>query len=89
MDGEDRLSKKLPLAEPEGDVTLGAAAVDFALPKLVRLANGEGLSAGLAGGEVVDGKLSPLKASVRPPTFDDVDGPVGEAMSPKELVRSC
>lgn len=71
-------------------MTFGAAGVDFALPKLVKLANGEGFSAGLTGGgEVVDGKLSPLKASVRPPMFDDVEGAVGEAMSPKELVRSC
>lgn len=71
-------------------MTFGAAGVDFALPKLVKLENGEGFSAGLAGGgEVVVGKLSPLKASVRPPMFDDVEGAVGEAMSPKELVRSC
>lgn len=90
MDGEDKLSKKLPLAEPEGDVTLGAAGVDFALPKLVRLANGDAFSAGLAGGgEVVEGKLRPLKASVRPPMLDDVEGAGGEAMSPKELFRSC
>lgn len=90
MVGEVKLSKRSPLAEPEGDVTFGAAGVDFALPKLVRLANGEGFSAGLAGGEeVVDGKLSPLKASVRPPMFEVVEGAVGEAMSPKELVRSC
>lgn len=87
--GEVKLLKRSPLAEPAGEVTFGAAGVDFALAKLVKLANGEGFSAGMAdGGEVVDGKLSPLKASVRPPMFD-VDGATDEAMSPKELVRSC
>lgn len=83
------MPKRSPLADPEGEVTFGAAGVDLVLPKLVRLANGEGFSAGLAGGgEVVEGKLNPLKASVKPPMFE-VEGPVGEAMSPKELVRSC
>lgn len=63
-----KLSKKLPLAEPEGDVTFGAAGVDLAPPKDERLENADGFSAALAGGgEVVVGKLSPLKASVRPP----------------------
>lgn len=63
-----KLSKKLPLAEPEGDVTFGAAGVDLAPPKDERLENADGFSTGLAGGgEVVVGKLSPLKASVRPP----------------------
>lgn len=64
-----KLSKKLPLAEPEGDVTFGAAGVDLAPPKDERLENADGFSAGLAGGGevVVVGKLSPLKASVRPP----------------------
>lgn len=89
MLGDVKLSKRSPLAEPDGDVTFGAAGVDFALPKLVKLANGDVFSAGLGGGEVVDGKLSPLKASVRPPMFDDAGGAVGEAMSPKELLRSC
>jgi hypothetical protein len=66
--GDARLSKKSPPADPEGDVTFGAAGVDLAPPKDVRLENAEGFSTGLAGGgEVVVGKLSPLKASVRPP----------------------
>lgn len=71
-------------------MTFGAAGVDFVLPKLVKLENGEGFSAGFAGGgEVADGNLSPLKASVRLPVFEDVEAVLGEAMSPKELVRSC
>lgn len=62
-----KLSKKSPV-EPEGDVTFGAAGVDLAPPKDERLENADGFSAGLeSGGEVVVGKLSPLKASVRPP----------------------
>jgi hypothetical protein len=68
MVGEAKLSKKSPPADPEGDVTFGAAGVDLAPPKDERLENADGFSAGLAGGgEVVVGKLSPLKASVRPP----------------------
>lgn len=87
--GEAKLSNRSPLAEPEGEVTRGAAGVDFVLEKLARLAKGEGFSAGLAGGgEVVVGKLSPLNASVRPPMFDDVEG-AGDARSPKELLRAC
>lgn len=88
--GEARLSNRSPLAEPEGDVTFGAAGVDLAPPKLVRLANGEGFSAGLTGaGDVVDGKVRPLNASVMPPMFEDAEGAVGEAISPKELSRLC
>jgi hypothetical protein len=88
--GEVRLSNRSPLAEPEGEVTLGAAGVDLAPPKLVRLENGEGFAGGCAGGgDVADGKVRPLNASVRPPMFEDVDGAVGEAMSPKELSRLC
>lgn len=84
--GEAKLSKRSPLADPEGDVTFGAAGVDFALEKLAKLANGDGFSAGLAGGgEVVEGKLNPLNASVRPPILPDEEVPVGEAISPKEL----
>jgi hypothetical protein len=65
---EEKLSKRSPRADPEGDVTFGAAGVDLAPPKDARLENAEGFSTGLAGGgEVVVGKLSPLKASVRPP----------------------
>jgi hypothetical protein len=89
MVGEVKLAKRSPLADPAGEVTLGAAGVDLALPKFVRFANGEGFSAGLAGGgEVVDGKLSPLKASVKPPMFED-EGACGDAISPNELFRSC
>lgn len=88
--GEVKLSNRSPLAEPEGEVTLGAAGVDLVFEKLARLANGDGFSAGLAGGgEVVEGKLSPLKASVRPPMFDAVEEGGGEAKSPKELIRAC
>jgi hypothetical protein len=66
--GEVKLSNKSPLADPEGDVTFGAAGLDLPAPKDERLENADGFSAGLAGGgEVVVGKLSPLKASVRPP----------------------
>jgi hypothetical protein len=69
MVGEARLSNRSPLADPTGDVTFGAAGVDLA--KDVRLANGEGFSAGLTGGgEVVVGKLNPLKASVSPPMLE-------------------
>lgn len=88
--GEVKLAKRSPLADPAGEVTLGAAGVDLAPPKFVRFANGDGFSAGLAGGgEVVDGKLRPLKASVKPPMFEDEDGACGDAISPKELFRSC
>lgn len=87
--GEVRLSKRSPLADPEGEVTLGAAGVDLAAPKLVRLANGEGFACWAGGGDVVDGKVRPLKASVRPPMFEDADGAVGEAISPKEFSRLC
>lgn len=58
--------------------------------KFARLANGDGFSAGLTGGgEVAEGKLRPLKASVRPPMFDAVEEGGGDARSPKELVRAC
>lgn len=63
--------------------------MDFEFPKLVKLANGEGFSAGFGGGEVVEGKLSPLKASVKPPMLEDDEGAWGEAISPNELFRSC
>lgn len=90
MVGEEKLSNKSPLADPDGDVTLGAAGLDLAAPKDVRLENAEGFSTGFAGGgEVVEGKLSPLKASVRPPMFDEAEGGAGEAMSPNELPRWC
>lgn len=93
--GDVRLSKRPPPAPPllvdaAGEVTLGAAGVDLTLAKLVKLANGEGFSAGLGGGgDVVEGKLSPLKASVRPPIPDDADWGGGEAKSPNDGVRSC
>lgn len=88
--GEAKLSKRSPLADPEGDVTLGAAGVDFAFEKFARLANGDGFSTDLAGGgEVVEGKLNPLNASVKPPMFPDEEAPEGEAISPNELFRSC
>jgi len=88
--GEAKLSNRSPLAEPEGEVTLGAAGVDLEPPKLVKLANGEGFSAGLTGGgDVVDGKVRPLNASVRPPILEDAEGVVGEAISPNELSRRC
>jgi len=68
MVGEAKLSKRSPPADPKGDVTFGAAGVDLAPPNDARLENAEGFSTGLGGGgEVVVGKLSPLKASVRPP----------------------
>lgn len=68
--GDVMLSNKLaPLAEAVGEETLGAAGGDFLVAKLVRLAKGDGFSAGFGGGEVVDGKLNPLKASVNPPMF--------------------
>lgn len=94
--GDVRLSNRPPppiplLADAVGEETLGAAGVDFVVAKLVRLANGDGFSAGLeGGGEVVDGKLKPLKASVRPPMLeDDADWGVGDAKSPNDGVRSC
>ena len=91
--GEVRLSKRLPPPLPTdavGDETLGAAGVDFMLAKFARLAKGEGFSTGLgAGGDVVDGMLNPLKASVRPPMFEaDAERGGGEAKSPNEDVRS-
>lgn len=62
-----------PLPVVAGDVTFGAAGVDFGLVKLVRLENGEDLSVGFeAGADALDGKLNPLKASVNPPRFDEV-----------------
>lgn len=89
--GDVILSNKLPpLAEAVGEEILGAAGGDFLVAKLVRLAKGDGFSAGFGGGEVVDGKLSPLNASVSPPMFDDDGcGGGGEAISPKEGLRSC
>lgn len=91
--GEVILSNKLPpLAEAVGEEILGAAGGDFLLVKLVRFAKGDGCPAGLAGGgDVVEGKLNPLNASVNPPMFDDEDGcgGGGEAISPKEVFRSC
>lgn len=87
------MSKRPPpkplLAEAVGDVILGAAGVDLALAKLVKLAKGEGFSAGLEGGEVVEGKLSPLKASVSPPKLEAADCGAGDAKSPNEDWRSC
>lgn len=89
--GDARLSNKLtlPLADAVGEETLGAAGGDFALAKLVRLANGEGFSAGFdGGGEVVDGIVNPLNASVKPPMFgEEVEGGGGDAISPKEGAR--
>lgn len=91
--GDVRLSKRLPPALPTeavGEDTLGAAGVDFMLAKFVRLAKGEGFSAGLgAGGEVDEGMLSPLKASVRPPMLEADEPGAGDAKSPNEDVRSC
>lgn len=86
--GEVRLSKRSPPAEPAGEVTLGAAGVDFVFEKLVRLAKGDGFSAARGGGgDVVEGKVSPLKASVNPPMLFEATGAAGEAMSPKEVLR--
>lgn len=91
--GDVRLSNKPPPVLPVegvGEVTLGAAGDDLALPKFVRPAKGDGFSAGFWAGEEVLGKLNPLNASVNPPMLDDdVDGGGGEASSPNEGVRSC
>lgn len=93
MVGDVRLSNKPPPVLPVegvGEVTLGAAGDDLALPKFVRPAKGDGFSAGFWAGEEVLGKLNPLNASVKPPMLDDdVDGGGGEASSPNEGVRSC
>lgn len=68
---------------------MGAAREDLGLVKLVRLANDDDLSAGFAAGEeTVDGKLSPLKASVKPPKFDDCCF-AGGARSSKDEFRAC
>lgn len=70
--GEVKLSNRSPLADPTGEVTFGAAGVALVVEKLVRLEKGDGFSAGFAGGgEVVEGKLNPLNASVKPPMFDE------------------
>lgn len=91
--GEVRLSNRLPPPLPTeavGEDTLGAAGVDFMLAKLVKLAKGEGFSAGLgAGGEADEGMLSPLKASVKPPMLEADEPGAGDARSPNEDVRSC
>lgn len=64
--------------------------MDLVFEKFARLANGDAFSAALTGGgEVVEGKLSPLNASVNPPIFDVVEEAGGDARSPKELVRAC
>lgn len=87
-----RLSNKLPpVAEAVGEETFGAAGGDFLAAKLVKLAKGDGFSAGLGGGEVVEvaGKLNPLNASVNPPIDDDDDCGAGEAISPNDGLRSC
>ena len=87
--GEVKLSNKLPpLADAVGDEIFGSAGGDFLVAKLVKLSNGDGFSAGLGGGEVVDGKLRPLNASVNPPMLDDGCGG-GDAISPNEGLRSC
>lgn len=90
--GEVRLSNKLalPAAEAVGEETFGAAGGDLALAKLVRLANGEGFSAGFdGGGELVEGMVNPLNASVKPPMFDEEapEGAGADAISPKEGAR--
>ena len=90
--GDVRLSNKLalPAADALGEETLGAAGGDLALAKLVRLANGDGFSTGFdGGGELVDGMVNPLNASVKPPMFDDEapEGGGGDAISPKEGAR--
>lgn len=70
-------------------MTFGAAGVDLGLVKPARLENGEAISADLAAGDgLLDGKVNPLKASVRPPRFDD-DWAAGEARSLTDEVRSC
>jgi hypothetical protein len=81
--GEVKLSNKSPLADPEGDVTFGAAGLDLPAPKDERLENADGFSAGLAGGGEVVGKLSPLKASVRR------RGHVAEGVAPLVLHGWC
>lgn len=89
--GDVRLSNKLalPPADAVGEETFGAAGCDLALAKLVRLANGDGFSAGFdGGGELVDGMVNPLNASVKPPMFDEApEGGGGDAISPKEGAR--
>jgi hypothetical protein len=69
---EEILSKKRPLPRElfEG-VTLGAARVDLAPPRLPRFEKGDGLSCCFLGEDGVAGKLKPLKASVNPPKFED------------------
>lgn len=69
---EEILSKKRPPPRElfEG-VTLGAARVDLAPPRLPRFEKGDGLSCCFLGEDGVAGKLKPLKASVNPPKFED------------------
>lgn len=57
------------------------------LDRLPRLEKAEGFACCFCGGgEVADGKLRPLKASVRP---WDWDCGCGEVMLPKDEFRSC
>lgn len=70
-----------------GEATWGAAGVDFVLERLPRLENAEGFACCFwGGGEVVEGKLRPLKASVRP---CDWDCGCGDVRLPKDEFLSC
>lgn len=74
-----------------GEVTCGAAGVDFWLEKLPRFEKGEGFGCCCACGDVVDGKPRPLKASVRPPNEDcrRWAWAGGDDISPNDGLRPC
>lgn len=84
---EAKLANKSPPPVDPGEVDLGATGGDFELPKPPRPAKTSFESGDCSfggGGEVwFEGKVNPLKASVRPFTLD------WPAVLPIEDVRSC
>lgn len=89
---EGRSSKRLPPLERPGEVILGGTGGDFGPASASKF---EKLDCFCAGGDVVEGKLRPLKASVSPPkaSFFGLDAGCccsgGEARAPNDDVRSC
>lgn len=91
---EGKSSKRLPPLEKPGGVIFGAAGGDFGPASASKF---EKFDCFRAGGEVVEGKLKPLKASVSPPKASLLGLEMGcccccgggEARDPNDDVRSC
>lgn len=90
-----RLSKKVPPLKGGGDVTFGADGADLVGMLGVNLLRSENADCcfGGGGGDVVEGKLRPLKAFVKPPKASGCAGGGdcggGEAMPPKDGCLLC